>query len=100
MHPAPVKTTSHPMTTVFELLKNNQPLPTGMCDLEIYYFCKAHKLVAHDHFIAYWNDGKSKQPLRNVLTAFYPPLEYNHKLEDGFLGLASYVESAKQIFGV
>ena len=100
MHLAPVRTTSHSMTTVFELLKNNQPLPSDMCLLELYYFCKAHKLVAHDHFIKYWNDGKSKQPLRDILKAYYPPLDYGHELKDGFVGLTVYVEFAKQAFGV
>ena len=100
MHPAPAKTTSHSMTTTFELLKNNQPLPPDMCLLEIYYFCKAHKLVAHDHFIKYWNDGRSKQVLHDVLDAYYPPLKCCHTMEEGFVGLTIYVAVAKEIFGV
>ena len=99
MHPAPAKITSYPITATFELLKNNQLLPSDMCNLELYYFCKAHKLVAYDHFIAYWNDGRSKQPLRDILNSFYPPLNYGHPLEGGFVGLTVYVESARQVFG-
>ena len=100
MIPAPAKTTSHSMHETFTALKNNQPLPDDMCLLEIYYFAKAHKLVAYDHFITYWNDGRSKQPLRNILKAYYPPLEYCHAMEEGFVGLTVYVEFAKRVFGV
>ena len=100
MIPAPAKTTSHSMYDTFIALKNNQPLPDDMCLLEIYYFCKAHKLVAYDHFIAYWNDGRSKQVLHDILDAYYPPLKCCHTVEEGFVGLTIYVAAAKEVFGV
>lgn len=98
MIPAPAKTTSHPMHDTFIALKNNQPLPDDMCLLEAYYFVKAHKLVALDHFLAYWTDGRSKQLLRRVLTAHYPPLDYCHSEENGFDLLSDYVAIAKTVF--
>ena len=100
MIPAPAKTTSHPMHDTFTALKNNQPLPDDMCLVEAYYFIKAHKLVAFDHFIAYWNDGRSKQILHDILDAYYPPLKCCHAMEEGFVGLDIYVAVAKEIFGV
>ena len=100
MIPAPVKSTSHPMLDVFTILKNNGPFPTDMCTVEAYYFVKAHKLVAYDHFIKYWNDGRSKQILHNILNDHYPPLQYCHALEDGYTGLDIYVSVAKSVFGV
>ena len=100
MIPAPAKTTSHSMYDTFIALKNNQPLPDDMCLLEIYYFVKAHKLVAYDHFNAYWNDGRSKQVLHDILDAYYPPLKYCHTMEEGFVGLTVYVAAAREIFGV
>ena len=100
MVPAPPRTTSHPIHDTFIALKNNQPLPDDMCLLEACYFIKAHKLVAYDHFIAYWNDGRSKQILRDILAAYYPPLEYCHPMEEGYVGLDIYVAVAKEIFGV
>lgn len=99
MIPAPVRSTSHSMLDVFTILKNNGPFPTDMCTVEAYYFAKAHKLVAYDHFMAYWNDGRSKQILRDVLAAHYPPLKYCHTMEEGFVGLDVYVAVAKEVFG-
>ena len=100
MYPAPIQPLAYSMREIFTQLKNNQSLPIGMGTLEAYYFCKAHKLVAYDHFIGYWRDGRSKQPLRDILAAHYPPLEYGHKQEDGFVGLTAYVNIAKEVFGV
>lgn len=48
--------------------------------------------------MAYWNDGRSKQILRDILAAYYPPLEYCHSMEEGFVGLDIYVAVAKEIF--
>lgn len=98
MIPAPAKTTSHPMHDTFIAIKNNQPLPDDMCLLEAYYFVKAHKLVALDHFLTYWTDGRSKQLLRDILTAHYPPLDYCHSEENGFDLLSDYVAIAKTVF--
>ena len=100
MIPAPAKTTGHFICDTFIALKNNQPLPSSMSLLESYYFCKAHKLVAYDHFIAYWNDGRSKQVLRDILDTYYPPLDYCHTMEEGFVGLTVYVAAAREVFGV
>ena len=98
MIPAPAKTTSYPMYDTFIALKNNQPLPDDMCLLEAYYFIKAHKLAALDHFLSYWTDGRSKQLLRRILTAHYPPLDYCHSEENGFDLLSDYVAIAKTVF--
>ena len=98
MIPSPTRTTSHPIRDTFIALSNNQPLPTDMCLVEVYYFVKAHKLVAFDHFINYWNDGRSKQILVDVLAAHYPPLTYGHSLENGYEGLEIYVEVAQSVF--
>ena len=95
---SPTRTTSHPIRDTFIALNNNQPLPTDMCLVEAYYFVKAHKLVTFDHFIKYWNDGRSKQLLNDILTAYYPPLTYGHSLEDGYEGLEIYVEVAQSVF--
>lgn len=100
MIPAPARSTSHSLVDVFTTIKNNGPLPTAMCTAEAYYFVKAHKLVAYDHFIKYWNDGRSKQILRDILNDHYPPLSTNHALEDGYIGLTIYVSVAKSVFGV
>ena len=100
MIPAPARSTSHSMIDVFTILKNNGPFPTDMCTVEAYYFVKAHKLVAYDHFIKYWNDGRSKQILHDILNDHYPPLATNHALEDGYIGLIIYVSVAKSVFGV
>ena len=97
MIPAPILVTTHLAATVFQLLKNNQSLP-DMDLTEAYYFVKAHKLVAIDHFIAYWNDGRFKQLLIDILEAHYPPLTYCHPLEEGYEGLENYVEIAKTMF--
>ena len=98
MIPSPTKTTTHPIKETFIALSNNEPLPDDMCLLEAYYFIKAHKLVAFDHFIAYWTDGRSKQLLRDILTAHYPPLDYCHSEENGFDLLSDYVAIAKTVF--
>ena len=98
MIPSPTSTTTHPIKETFIALSNNEPLPADMCTVEAYYFVKAHKLVAFDHFMRYWNDGRSKQVLIDVLNANYPPLEYNHALEDGYESLGVYVEIARSVF--
>ena len=97
MIPAPITVTTYSAAAIFQLLKNNQPLP-DMDLVEAYYFVKAHKLVAIDHFMAYWKDGRSKQLLIDILKAHYPPLTYCHPLEEGYEGLENYVEIAKTIF--
>ena len=93
----PVFQTTASKVTVFAALKANQPLPE-MSTVEAYLFCKAHKLVALDHFLSYWTDGRSKQVLRRVLTARYPPLDYCHSEENGFDLLSDYVAIAKTVF--
>ena len=98
MIPSPTRTTTHPIKETFIALSNNEPLPADMCLVEAYYFTKAHKLVALDHFMRYWNDGRSKQVLIDILKANYPPLEYNHALEDGYESLGVYVEIARSVF--
>ena len=95
----PVFQTTASKVAVFAALKANQPLPE-MSTVEAYLFCKAHKLVAYDHFIKYWNDGRSKQILHGILNDHYPPLATNHALEDGYIGLTVYVSVAKSVFGV
>ena len=55
----PIFITTASKVAVFAALKANQPLPE-MSTVEAYLFCKAHKLVALDHFLSYWTDGRSK----------------------------------------
>ena len=93
----PVFQTIASKVAVFAALKANQPLPK-MSTVEAYLFCKAHKLAALDHFLSYWTDGRSKQLLRRVLTAHYPPLDYCHSVENGFDLLSDYVAIAKTVF--
>lgn len=93
----PVFQTTASKVAVFAALKANQPLP-DMSTVETYLFCKAHKLVALDHFLSYWNDGRDKQPLHDILTAYYPPLGYCHSEENGFDLLSDYVAIAKTVF--
>lgn len=93
----PVFQTTASKVAVFAALKTNQPLP-DMSTVEAYLFCKAHKLVALDHFLSYWTDGRSKQLLRDILTAHYPPLDYGHPEENGFDLLSDYVAIAKTVF--
>lgn len=100
MIPSPTRTTTHPVKETFIALSNNEPLPADMCLVEAYYFTKAHKLVALDHFMCYWNDGRSKRILTDILKAHYPPLEYNHALEDGYECLDVYVEIARSVFNI
>ena len=93
----PVFQTTASKVAVFAALKANQSLP-NMSTVEAYLFCKAHKLAALDHFLAYWTDGRSKQLLRSILTARYPPLDYCHSEENGFDLLSDYVAIAKTVF--
>ena len=93
----PVFQTTASKVAVFAALKANQPLPE-MSTVEAYLFCKAHKLVALDHFLAYWADGRSKQLLCDILIAHYPPLDYCHSEENGFDLLSDYVAIAKTVF--
>lgn len=93
----PVFQTTASKAAVFAALKANQPLPE-MSTVEAYLFCKAHKLVALDHFLAYWTDGHSNQLLRDILTAHYPPLDCNHPEANGFDLLSDYVAIAKTVF--
>ena len=82
---------------LFRLLKHGKPFPS-LPIKEAYYLAKAHKLVNKKHFINYWQDGKSKRRLRDILKAYYPPLEYCHKLENGLPLLQYYVKIAKIAF--
>ena len=93
----PVFQTTASKVAVFAALKANQPLPK-MSTVEAYLFCKAHKLVALDHFLSYWADGRNKKLLRSILTAHYPPLDYCHSEENGFDLLSDYVAIAKTVF--
>ena len=93
----PIFITTASKVAVFAALKANQLLP-DMSTLEAYLFCKAHKLVAFDHYMTYWNDGRDKQPLHDILTAHYPPLDYCHSEENGFDLLSDYVAIAKTVF--
>ena len=93
----PVFQTTASKVAVFAALKANQSFPK-MSTVEAYLFCKAHKLVALDHFLTYWTDGRDKQPLRDILTTYYPPLDYCHSEENGFDLLSDYVAIAKTVF--
>ena len=70
---------------------------------EIYYFAKAHKLANLDHFLKFWQDGRDKTPLHQILAEFYPPQNYNNTLEEaishtGFEELQVYYNIATTIF--
>lgn len=67
-----------------------------------YYVIKAHKLVNEGHFMAYWRDGKSKDPLRAVLKHLYSDktgdaLQHCHQASEGLPKLSKYVEIATPI---
>ena len=77
---------------------SNDEVFKGLTTKEAYFIVKAHKLVASEHFYTFWNDGRDKQILRDILHDHYPPLEYSHKLEDGYPELTDYVTLAQPIF--
>lgn len=87
-----------PDRQIFEQLKANQPFPVFASTKEAYFYVKAHKLVAQAHFHQYWNDGRSKQPLTDILNDHYPPLEYCHDQPKGYPGLDAYVTLANEVF--
>ena len=89
-----------PDQSIFLALKANKPFPTFTSTKEAYFYIKAHKLVAHDHFIHYWQDGRSKQPLIDVLADHYPPLEHCHEQSQGYAGLDAYANMANEVFNV
>jgi len=82
---------------LFRLLKHGRPFPS-LTLKETYYIAKAHKLVDEEHFYSYWQDGRSKRRLRDILSAYYPPLEYCHSLKTGFPKLPYYLHIAKVAF--
>ena len=86
-----------PIHQIFSDLKANKPFPQ-LPTKEAYFYAKAHKLVATDHFYAYWNSGRDKQPLIDILADHYPPLKYNHTQAKGYPGLDTYVDICKEIF--
>lgn len=86
-----------PNSQIFQLLKTGLDLPP-MSTAEAYFYVKAHKLVARADFSQYWNSGRNKQLLRDILTDHYPPLEYCHDQDNGYVGLDVYVDLAKTIF--
>lgn len=89
---------------IFTKLLNNEDISTLDITLqEKYFFYKAHKLADQIHFINYWNDGRSKSLLQDILAAFYPPQTYCNSLEEaitnpGFEPLARYYTIACRIF--
>ena len=87
-----------PDPSIFLTLKANQPFPVFASTKEAYFYVKAHKLVAPGHFYQYWNDGRSKQPLIDILKGNYPPLEYCHDQPKGYPGLDAYVTLANEVF--
>lgn len=87
-----------PDPSIFLALKANQPFPVFASTKEAYFYVKAHKLVAPSHFYQYWNDGRSKQPLTDILNDHYPPLEYCHDQPKGYPGLDAYVTLANEAF--
>lgn len=78
--------------------KGHYPI-AHLSTLEQYYYCKAHKLANTEHFERFWTSGRSKDPLRAILKAFYPPLEFCHSVDEGFPDLSSYVAVASPILG-
>lgn len=89
-----------PDPSVFLALKANKPFPVFATTREAYFYVKAHKLVAYDHFIKYWQDGRSKQPLIDILDDHYPPLEHCHEQSKGYAGLDAYVNMVNEVFNV
>ena len=86
------------MKQIFEDLKNNKSLPQFASTREAYYYVKAHKLAAPAHFYSYWNSGRDKQILRDILNDHYPPLDYCHPLEKGYPELTEYYTVAVEVF--
>jgi hypothetical protein len=88
----------HPDINIFKDFKQGIYAISHLPIKEQYFYVKAHKLVALEHFLAFWNDGKDRQPCRDILNAFYPPLEHNHEEQDGLPGLSAYVKLARKVF--
>lgn len=67
-----------------------------------YYIIKAHKIVCMEHYHDYWNDGRSKDPIRAVLSSLYSydedALQYCHSSANGLPALAKYIEAAESVF--
>lgn len=86
-----------PNPQIFHDLKAGLDLPP-MSTAEAYFYVKAHKLVARADFNQYWQSGRDKQLLGDILADHYPPLEYDHDQAKGYVGLDTYVDLAKEVF--
>lgn len=83
---------------IFVEIKNGIYSIEHLTTKEQYFFIKAHQIVDRAHYSSFWNDGRSKQPLIDLLKEHYPPLAEGHSMENGYEGLNKYVEEAKKVF--
>ena len=77
--------------------KSNDEIFGGMCTKEVYFYAKAVWVVNIEEFYGFWQDGRSKALLTQVLKDHYPPLKDCHEQKDGYEGLDEYVAVAKTI---
>ena len=110
----PQTSVPQPDIQIFQSMKANIDITTilpNATTLEYYYYIKAYKLVDCKAFYSYCklhkgtnlskshpNATKFLLMLYAILDENYPPLEYGHNQQDGYIGLDDYVELAKGVF--
>ena len=103
-----------PNIQVFEAMKAGIDITTilpNATTFEYYFYIKAYSLVDNVAFINYCQLHKGSEygrsnpnistflsMLYGVLDEHFPPLNYGHKQQDGYIGLDDYVELAKGVF--
>ena len=103
-----------PDIAIFQAMKDGIDITTilpNASTLEYYYYIKAYKLINPSSFYIYCglhkgtefgkdnpNATKFLLMLYAILDENYPPLEYGHQQQDGYIGLDNYVELAKRVF--
>ena len=103
-----------PNIQIFEDMKAGIDITTLLPNataLEYYYYIKAYKLVNCASFYDYCrlhkgtefgrdnpNATKFLLMLYTIIDENYPPLEFCHNQQNGYIGLDDYVELAKEVF--
>lgn len=93
------------ITDYFQAIKDGQDITKLLPKAdtrEYYFYIKAYKLVDEQGFYAYCRVHKQNPTfltmLHSILSDHYPPLEYNHKVKDGYKGLSNYIHYCEQVF--
>ena len=97
--------TTEQIEATYRLILSGAPNPIFdyLTTREVYYLAKAHELANLNHFLNFWNDGRDKTPLRQIIAEFYPPQNYNNTLEEaishpGYEELQVYYNIATTVF--